>query len=83
MGVRDPLWAQSSNGEMNMGNYKRWSFMDLKRELLVDDRRDRPSRQRARKKFTQSKGWKARHTKMVDWGPYDGAKVLEKLREVA
>ena len=62
---------------------KKWDFFELKRELIVDDRNDRPIKDRIAKKRKQSKGWKADFTKVVDWGPYDGKKVLKKLAEVA
>jgi len=60
---------------------KIWDFMVLKRELLEDDHRTRPAREQHIKKKKQSKGWKYRAP--MDFGPYDGSKVLRKLKQEA
>ena len=63
--------------------YKKWDFMELKKELIMEERNIRPVRERLERKREQSKGWKAGFTKVVNWGPYDGKKVLAKLSMTA
>lgn len=67
-----------------MVQYKTWDFLSLKRVLLEEDRRTRPIREKISKDLRRARGWKAKHLPQTqDFGPFDGAKVLRKLRTVA
>ena len=96
-----PTWQRSQRGHTreelsgaltgpqkgeHMTTHKTWDFLDLKRELLAEDRRMRETRAHISSTLKQSKGWKAKYSHKVpekDFGPFDGARVLKHLREVA